>query len=263
VNELQVKDYVMRKTRYLENFEQHIDAMRRTVYKVSKGNSAFNPMMHDDVEEILQHCLAKMILKRMYNNVKNPRALRSYLCTVAHFECLNFHRVKLTKERIVGRLPDTEANVDHVIKVPMVFLEQPIVECPFCFKNNLNEYGACNMCHTIVPSHFRTKRNTIRMTEESIAIEFDFNKQIDIATAIAQLTPKEQMIVKALGLGEETLDSLSDLKDIHRQNLWRIWASAKQKLQVLLAEYACDRGEQNVCRKSPKATLRAFQAIEK
>jgi len=76
------------------------------------------------------------------------------------------------------------------------------------------------------------------MDKYALSMEFNFNKQLDIAKAVSQLTPKEQLVVNAIGLGNETLASLSEFSLYERQNLWRTWATAKDKLRALLNEYA-------------------------
>lgn len=99
-------------------------------------------------------------------------------------------------------------------------------------------HGGCKECHTILPSNAPIRRNILRMDEVSLAVEFDYAKQIDIQKALAQLTEREQTVVKAVVMGEESLASLSELTGISSPTLWRSWLVAKEKLQGFLREYA-------------------------
>ena len=114
------------------------------------------------------------------------------------------------------------------------------------------------MCQTIVPSYTRIHRNVFTMTKESLAVEFDFNKQIDVHKAIKRLTPFEQKVVKAIGLGEETLESFGELSGKKRMTIWRTWLEAKVKLQEYLDEY----NPKNVSTRSPLAFHKAIQHFE-
>jgi hypothetical protein len=101
------------------------------------------------------------------------------------------------------------------------------------------------------------------MDQESLAIDIDFNKQIDVAKAIDRLTPKERMIVKATILGNETFETVSALTGYDRMNLWRTWIEAKRKLQGYLLEYNDNKLPVRLGKKGPEALKRAVNlAIE-
>lgn len=237
----------MRKDRFLEAYPHYMNALR----------SAMCNMDYDEAQDVLSLCITKMLKRKTYLCVK-PDKLRSFLLTNVRFERLAFLKAKLQDENRTSRFPDSDTDATKVqVLTPVV--EDLIVECPFCFKANLNQYGACAMCHTIVPSHYRTNRNTIRMTEESLAVEFDFNKMIDVQNAVARLSPYEQEVVKAIGLGNESLETFADMQGINRQKLWRVWATAKVKLQGMLEEYA----PESLSKRSQIVILRTFQRIEK
>ncbi len=237
----------MRKSRFVLQYPKHMQAMRQV--------ARWPNLDYDDGEEIVATCIDHMLKKRTYLKVK-PTMLRGFLRSRIRYERMDFLKAKLDEALRVSRLPEEEFDASSV-PVVMQHEEVIILECPFCFKANLNEYGACAMCHTIVPSHYRTQRNTISMSEESLAVEFDFNTKVDVAKAIAQLTQYEQEVVKAIGLGNETLETFADLNNVNRQKLWRTWVNAKYKLQMLLDEY----NPRGVAEKSKIAIIRTLQAV--
>jgi hypothetical protein len=75
------------------------------------------------------------------------------------------------------------------------------------------------------------------MDQESLSMDIDFNKQLDIEKAITRLSPKEQLVVRCFVMGNETLDTLAHFSHYERLNLWRTWGEAKKKLQGYLTEY--------------------------
>lgn len=234
----------MRKYRFLEQYPRHMDAMRKIARKT---------LDYDEADEAISRAIKKILRRRSYRKIQ-PGKLRSFLCTAALQSRMDQNATIETREKFVSRFPDDN---DVATLETEIEYEEKIIECPFCFQVNLTFTiygdGVCNMCNTIVPSHYRTPRNTIRI--DQLAVEFDFNKQIDVAKAVNQLSPKEQMVVRAIGLGNDSLESLEQFSGYERNDLWRTWGKAKAKLQELLSVY----GENHRGKKHPDAFRRALE----
>ena len=115
------------------------------------------------------------------------------------------------------------------------------------------------MCHTIIPSHLRLQQKAVVVTEESLAVEFDFNKKIDVYNAIQKLNILEQKVVRAVGLGNESLEDFAFDNHLSKSSLVRIWVVAKAKLQETLREYA----PEHLSKRGPNAFSKVMQSIEK
>ena len=215
----------MRRDRFLEQYPKHLAAMRKTAQK---------QLEYDDAEEEISRVINRVLKRRTYKQVHVSK-LKAFLVKAIYLRVTSVIINQQTRNQTVARLPE-DSDLSYVF-IESNHEESALVECPFCFKANLNEYGACAMCGTIVPSHYRTPQNTIKMDQESLAVEFDFNRQIDVAKAVARLEPKEQIVVRLVGLGNETLDSIAELSPYTRDQLHNAWLKAKQKLQTYLHEY--------------------------
>jgi hypothetical protein len=207
---------------------------------------------YDEAEEEISRVINRILKHRTYKQIHVSK-LKAFLGKAIYLQVTSVVLNQQHRTQTVTRLPEDS-------DLPYVFIEtryeEPVlVECPFCFRANLNQYGACAMCGTIVPSHYRTPQNTIRMDHESLAVEFDFNRQIDVARAIARLEPKEQMVVRLVGLGHETLDSVAELQPYTRDQLHTTWLKAKQKLQRYLHEY----DERALSKKTPSEFSHALK----
>lgn len=225
----------MRRDRYLEQFTLLLPYLRNVAMKLG--------LDYDEASEVIGICSEKMLSNKLYVE-RTPQKLKAFLRQHIRFASQDFIKSKEQRRRQEPRLLDSEqSGYDSTVPVTNVTSCVSLVdrECPFCFHLTLNEYGACYMCHTIVPSHIRTQHNTITMSEESLAVVFDFNTRLDIKNAIAQLDPFEQRVVLAIGLGNETLDSFCGIYPQQRMRIWRTWVEAKGKLQILLQEYSTKR----------------------
>lgn len=224
----------MRRDRYLENFERHIPMLQKLA--MASGIS------YDEACEVVSQCIEELLFKKKYVSVR-PSKLKGFLRAHLRFRLKDYAKEQIAKTYKETRLPDLEDKTvpQHTVSVLHEIEVEPVTqECPFCFRNDLNEYGACSLCHTIVPSYALVQRKYIAITEESLAVEFDFHTALDIQKAVSQLTLFEQRVVTAVILGNETLESFAFDSAYSRQSLTRVWATAKQKLQVYLAEYGSE-----------------------
>ena len=115
------------------------------------------------------------------------------------------------------------------------------------------------MCHTIIPANMRKQKTGYTLTQESLSVEFDFNTPLDVHNAVAKLTPFEQKVVKAGGLGNESLESFALDNHVSKSSLVRTWVIAKAKLQRYLREYAPHR----LSKQPAQAFQEALQAFDK
>jgi len=244
----------MRRDRFIEQFAEHLPYLRGIIQQTG--------LDHDNTNDVLSKCSESLLDNKSYFKV-TPNKLKAFLRTAARFNARSYKKIEGMQKQVIARLTDPESTprtVDRVFistKVDIAPVQER--ECPFCFQANLNEYGACAMCHTIVPSHIRTQRNTIVMTEESLACQFDFDMPIDVQKAVARLTPFEQRVIKAVGLGNESLESFADDINVSKSSLVRTWVEAKVKLQDYLHEY----GPQRLSKRGERAFRVALQRIEK
>lgn len=217
---------------------------------------------YDDASEVVGKLFSRMIRQRSYADIKTGEALK-FLNKQGWWACRQFLNDKAQRPRQVitvnenedmafirHRLPDAQQRPDSLEGQP----------CPFCFVGSLSMYGACPLCHTILPTdHVSRRKVYTRLTKVSLAIDFDYDTPRDVAKALAQLTPVEQAVVKHFGMGNESLESLAEITRLNRMKLCRIWAGAKVKLQSYLLDYA---------HKTPvtgrkKSFRKALQMIEK
>jgi RNA polymerase sigma factor (sigma-70 family) len=239
----------MKRYKFIEQYPPHLKKLRRYAEKILGS--------YDDADEVVASCITEFLEKKTYQRIEGN--LSGFLSKAIRLRCHTEKLKQMRRESTVARLPDFDYDDGQAVSIRTLVKEELLVECPFCFKANLNEYGACAMCGTIVPSHYRTQSNVIRMDEESLSMDIDFNKQIDVAKALARLEPKEQMIIKATILGNETFETVSVLTGYDRMNLWRTWVTAKRKLQGYLSEYA----PRTLGKRGPEALKRAVNlAIE-
>jgi hypothetical protein len=244
----------MRKDRFLEQFAEHLPYLRVIAQKTG--------LDYDNSCEVVSQCFEAVLSAKRYTSVESSK-LKAFLSKAVVFASQHHKRDELRRSIDCARLPDPDVSymADSKVEVEHRFTLDAIdeTECPFCFQANLNEYGACMLCHTIVPSHRRVQRNVITMTEESLAVAFDFNTKIDVQNAIAKLTPFEQQVVIAIGTGRETLDSFGEISTNGRMSIWRTWVEAKAKLQEYLSEYA----PEGLSKRGENAFRKAAQSIEK
>ena len=245
----------MRKDRYLQTFAALLPDLRKRIMK--------SGLDYDMANEVLSKCNDDVIRKKLYQRIDAGK-IHSFLGAQIRFGVLHARSEDLRRHARVARLSDSELehDFDSTVLIPVQGPRQDTAiqdeECPFCFHANLNEYGACAMCKTIVPSYIRVHRNVYAMSKESLAVEFDFDTQIDVQKAIARLTPFEQKVVRHIGMGNESLESFGELTGNKRMTIWRTWCEAKEKLQGYLHEYS--RG--SLSTRTPTQFHKAIQRLE-
>lgn len=242
----------MRKDRFFEAFAEHLPYLRNVARK-----SGLN---YDEADEVIAKCSERMLKIKKYLDIA-PDKLKTFLHARIRFGVQHYKRDEAQRKIDCARLADPELNylAESEVTIRHAVIEPPDVECPFCFSANLNEYGACAMCHTIVPSHRMLHREVIAFTQESLAVEFDFNQKIDVQNAIAKLTPYEQKLVTAFGLGNESFESFEEMSGHAHSTLARDWVRVKAKLQELLYEYS----PEPLSKRGVNAFRKAVQSIEK
>lgn len=241
----------MRKDRYAEQFAEHMPGLRKIAMHAGLDG--------DEADEVLSKCSENLLNNKRYTTIKQS-GLKGFLRTAVRFEVQHYKQSELSRRKLTARLPDLDEGQDEKKTVEVIHtvnIDVQEIECPFCFKANLNEYGACAMCHTIIPSHIRLQRHVLVTTKESLAVEFDFNTKIDVHKAIARLNPLEQKVVIACGLGNESLESFALDSEVSKSYLVRIWGTAKTKLQDYLHEYADD----NISKRGANAFRKALKGI--
>lgn len=210
---------------------------------------------YDDSREVVAQMTRRLLENKVYKRIAVTK-LEGFLVRNLVFNVREFMKANANKPVSLDHVKDSfPENSSVAIGYPV---NMPLVECPFCFKADLNQYGGCALCYTIVPSHMTLHRKQMYLEELSLAVSFDFNTPIDVQRAIAKLSPREQMVVKAIGLGNESLESLSEITKQNGQTLWRAWLSAKEKLQESLKEYA----EKPLSKRGEKAFSHALQVID-
>ena len=245
----------MRRDRYLTTFAVLLPDLRKRIIKYG--------LDYDTANEVLSKCNDDMLNRKLYQCV-DTKKLKAFLGAQLSFGVHHARSAEFKRHMRVARLSDSETDKDYdsTVFVPTARVQHEVEtieeECPFCFKANLNEYGACTMCKTIVPSYVRIHRGVYSMSKESLAVEFDFDKQIDVHNAIARLTPFEQKVVKWIGMGNETLESFGELTGNKRMTIWRTWCEAKEKLQRYLHEYSTG----SLSTRTPEQFHKAIQHLE-
>lgn len=242
----------MRKDRYCEQVKRYFPSLRRIALRAG--------LSYDDACDTVSQCNARILESRKYKMI-TPIKLKAFLHTLLRFGIQNFKRTEMLRDTQVARLPDEYDGTDSYVAVLTCLANSPgqNVECPFCFHASLNMFGACAMCHTIVPSYIRLPHIITQMTHESLACEFDFHTALDVQAAIARLTPFEQQVVTAVGLGNETLEGFAADTHYSTSMIFRTWMVAKIKLQEYLYEY----DPEGVSKRGVNAFRAVLQQIEK
>lgn len=243
----------MRRDRYVQQFAEHIPRLRKLAMQTG--------LNYDAANEVIGKCAERLLSQKKYVNI-TPRKLKSFLRTHLNFSIQHYKRDMGVQMETTARIPEpdereTEQNhtyVTHSCNLPPIE-EQ---ECPFCFQANLNQYGACAMCHTILPSERRLQRKVYSVSKESLTVEFDFNTSLDVQKAVARLTPYEQRLVRAIGLGNDSLESFAFDNQVSKTSLVRTWVLAKTKLQDYLKEYS-----PKTKHRSPESFRKAIYACPK
>lgn len=204
---------------------QHFAAMRQAALRFVHD--------YDDAQDAVSEATERFRRLKVYAK-GNASALRGRLVQYARWAALNYKAKARGRSKHMSRIPE---DTHEALRVPTPVIEET-TECPFCHKGDLNEYGACGLCHTIVPREIHMKRNGVVMQHMDLAVDFEYEKKADVAKALAKLTPLEQAVTRLVIMGNETLGSCAELLSTNPTNLCRVWATAKQKLQAHLLEYA-------------------------
>lgn len=245
----------MRRDRFLDAFARYLPYLRELALQQSG-------LHYDDANEAIGRCIKRLLVTKKYVEIE-PSKLKAFLYATLRFDIKSYLRSEAKKKLDCARLPDPEQDftADSKVKVNHAVLCEAIdkMDCPFCYLAWLNKYGACALCHTILPRNKQLQKEVIVMTEESLAVTFDFNTKIDVQNAIAKLTPYEQRLVLAIGMGNESLESFAELSDRHFTTIGRDWVRVKAKLQELLSDYAPGK----LSKRGNSAFRKAVQSIEK
>lgn len=229
-------------------------------YRSNIVNRLSEKIGYDVACELFSATILNILDSKKFIKIKTGK-VRAYLHRAMRYRFNGYLHKQTHKQATVVRLPDTDMLGDDSDSLWYVsgYDETVAIECPFCHNGELNMYGACGLCYTILPTSRIIRRSDgVRMEHASLAVEFDYDKMLDVHKAIQQLDPLEQIVVKAIGMGHESLESLSALTHVHPKSLWKKWWKAKVKLQKLLRQYA----QKPVSTHTPKQFTHALQVHE-
>lgn len=230
----------MRRYEYDELAPKHLGAMRRSLR--SSG------LDHDEINDIVSKAIVDFRAKKKFKKCTAAK-LKMWLCQATRWGASAYKRKSANRAKYMTRLPEDVADFDF-LHVPVTDM-MPVTECPFCFSGNLNEYGACKLCHTILPRDISGLKRRVSLAACSLAVTYEYEKQADVAKALARLTPLEQRVVKACIMGNETLEGWAEIEGVSKTSMWRVWAEAKEKLQGYLGDYVRSKARQK-----PLSTMR-------
>ncbi len=205
-----------------------------------------------DISDVVSSVTSRILREKTYLKIEAAK-LRGFLVTAIKLGAKECQRNHNRRQKRFKRLPD---DGEDSMLVETALTETEAMECPFCHKGVLNMFGACAECHTILPSSAHVRRTVLRMDEVSLAVDFQYDRKLDVAKAIARLSEREQTVVKACAMGQESLASLSQITGLSGPTLWRAWCDAKAKLQYFLSEYASE----HVSKHTPVQFQRALDA---
>lgn len=178
-----------------------------------------------------------------FNGDKINNALFSYLRRATYWQLMNTLKRQEFESTTFLQLDESEeaANAKHEGQKKNILDHSDDAMqtdlCPFCHEGILNQYKACAVCHTIL-GQGKSRRGRLSINEADLASLPDLEKIIDVRHALDGLTAFEKKVINHCAIGNDTLDDLSTLTGVGRDSLWRVYVKAKQKLQVILAEYA-------------------------
>lgn len=215
----------MRKDRFERIIGSLIPSMRRSV----RRNRVSTDLVNDAVSEVIAECFEKNLYLKF-----NAAKVKGVLCRRTQWKLFEIRKREERRAKHVLRLPEEEFNNVEA----QVTHEDEITTCPFCHQGDLNMYGACVKCHTVLPSNLLGKRTVLSLEEVDLSVSFDYEKESDVKKALATLTDRERQIVQHFVLGHETLEGLAEMLGGSATSLWRQWLVARSKLQTALADYA-------------------------
>lgn len=218
----------MRRYQFAQTLAEHIPAMRVAIRK--------HRFDHDTVSDLVQEVIAKALTDKQYQQTSNPRAL---LCKAMLYAAQHYKRELSQRGKYMMHIVDSE-DLTRTYEDSESLETDEAKECPFCFAGPLNQYGACALCHTVLPDPARCPRQT---WEEVYLLkqEVEYEKQTDVRRAIAQLTPLQQKLVKHVIQGNETLAEFAITEGVGTTAIWRELRKAQHELQAYLADYSVRR----------------------
>jgi DNA-directed RNA polymerase specialized sigma24 family protein len=213
-------------------FTQAVEYYRLPLVKLLRSKKADLDVANDVVHVTLCRMLANKSYTKIESSAVDKRTY-SYMKKAVLWEFVSQMKRKTLEMKVTCSMPEDE---EYPVTSFMEDEDQQTTTCPYCSQAELNQYGACSLCHTILGAG-QTMRHRTRLTEIGLSYEPDLEQNTDVHTAIAKLSTLEQKLVKHIISGNSTLDDLAQLSDASRASLWRVWAEAKVKLQIDLAEY--------------------------
>ncbi len=192
-----------------------------------------------EASDVVHEVIARWFEKNSYLKVelgKDRAAAYSMLRTSVLNEATDRRKRQHREAALFSVTGVDEDNPDAIapflVTVPV---QQESVECPFCFQGPLNQYGACQLCGTILGTDRTIRRVALKINE--VGYDPDLAQAIDVRNAISLLSDYEQLVVSQIIDGNETFTTLSDVSEHTRKSLYRTWISAKAKLQKILSVY--------------------------
>ena len=193
-----------------------------------------------EAHEIVQDTISHMFLKKTYAS-KTINA--AYLWQAVLWKSKEHLRRLKKEERMHVEWSEPIQNQGEPIEIEREDCERDPQECPFCHTPDaLNMYGACGICHTILPSEDSRARAASRIVSPRFKVDDlsytpHYELSLDVQRALDSLEPDERAVIQACIIGNETYQTLSAQVHVNRMKLWRCFLSAREKLEKSLKEY--------------------------
>lgn len=224
----------MRKFRFLQALESELPNLRNLLRA--------RKLAPNDVDAILSDAVHGLVTRKDHNKFQ-AETLKASLRRAVLWQAHKYHRdnVLQAAREIPLADPDQVSGIDDMVMRDREMSED---ECPFCHAATLNVHGACAQCHTIVPRSVpipRPKQNMDELTSLP-----DYEMTTDVKRALEDLPAHEKLVVEAVIMGNESLESLGALTGTEKTVLWRRCMSAFSKLRAALRAYKPKHRDQNV-----------------
>jgi hypothetical protein len=217
----------MRKDRFIKLLGSYLPRVRKSI----KG------LDYDERNEVTSQAVESMLRNKLYATVQD-KSMKAFVRRAIQFQRQKFLRSEQQRKQVFKRMPE-EQDTDFLL-IQEDRPEEEITRCPFCFDHDLNQYGACANCHTILPSHLCVHKKDTGFELLPLSVDLHYDRQTDVRNAFNLLLPHEQAVVKAIIVGNENFGTLSSIAELGDTpwDIRKIWLQAKAKLQARLSDYA-------------------------
>lgn len=215
----------MRKFRFLETLESELPNLKNLLRA--------RRLAPNDVDVILSDAIHGLVTRKDHNKF-GASGVKAALRRAVLWQAHKYYRDNI--QQAAKTVPLAEPSEDQTYAYALnEDRELSEDECPFCFVGLLNVHGACHLCNTIVPRRAAVPRPQQKMEDLSVIPQLEMTT--DVRRALDKIEPHARMVIEAVIMGNDSLESLSALTGTEKTVLWRSYTRAFEQLKIELGAY--------------------------